>query len=145
MSQSSRTGLAGTTRRCSARLRRDRAVPSMIRKAFMVPAVFGLFAAPMLIGVAGTDALAGHWDRVERSAVRLVSSPAAADDDTNALATYQQALKVLRDEFYPDQLTPAKSRELTYAAIRGMLLTLNDPFTSFLDGDEWNSMQQTTR
>jgi carboxyl-terminal processing protease len=111
----------------------------------MVPAVFGLFAAPMLIGFAGTDAFAGHWDRVERSAVRLVSSPAAADDETNALGTYQQALKVLKDEYYPDVVTPPKSRELTYAAIRGMLLTLNDPFTSFLDQDEWNSMQQTTR
>jgi len=112
---------------------------------FLYPAIFSLAALPMCLGFAGTDAFTGRWDRVERSAARLVSAPAAAADDDSALANYQQALKVLKDEYYPEPVSTSKSRELTYAAIRGMLQTLNDPFTGFLDQDEWSSMQQTTR
>ena len=118
----------------------------MNSKLYVFPAVFGLVSVPMLIGFAGTDALTGRWDRVERSATRLVENgPANGAGDESAYALYQQALKVIKDEYYPDPITPVRSRDLTYAAIRGMLFTLNDPFTSFLDQDEWNSMQQTTR
>ncbi len=118
----------------------------MKSKLYVFPAMLLLAGLPMLFGFAGTDALAGRWDRVERSASRLAAlAPAAASDEDGAYSTYQQALKVLKDEYYPEPISPAKSRDLTYAAIRGMLFTLNDPFTSFLDSDEWNSMQQTTR
>lgn len=117
----------------------------MKSRLYLYPAVFGLIALPMCIGFAGSDALTGRWDRVERSAAHFVSASVAAADDESALTNYQQALKVLRDEYYPEPVGVSKSRELTYAAIRGMLLTLNDPFTSFLDQDEWSSMQQTTR
>ncbi len=75
----------------------------------------------------------------------LVQSPAKAADGDGPLGSYQQALGILKTEYYGDAITPTKSKELTYAAIRGMLYSLNDPFTSFLDPKEWKSMQQTTR
>src|SRR5439155_18878126 len=58
---------------------------------------------------------------------------------------YKEALRVLKDQYYGEPIDAKKSKELTYEAIRGMLYSLNDPFTSFLDPEEWTQMQQTTR
>jgi carboxyl-terminal processing protease len=122
----------------------------MKKKLVMVPVVFGLVALPMFVGFAGPDAAANRWDRVSRSGQRLLSSvftlrAANADDEERPFTAYRQALKVLKDEYYGEPITQKKSNELTVAAIRGMLFSLNDPFTSFLDRTEWETMQQTTR
>src|SRR5207302_10198784 len=58
---------------------------------------------------------------------------------------YKETLSVLQKEYYPENIDSKKSKDLTFAAIRGMLYSLNDPFTSFLDEEEWRQMQQTTR
>src|SRR5437016_1428026 len=93
-----------------------------------VPAVLLAIAAPMLMGFFGPSAQASREDEN--------NVPAAA---------YREALDVLRDQYYPERIDNKKAKELTYASIRGMLYTLNDPFTAFLDPDEWLQMQQTTR
>lgn len=120
------------------------------RRLLLFPAIFGLVALPMFAGFAGPDVSASRWDHLGRTALRLthnlLSLPSAsAADDSDAYASYSQALRLLKSEYYGEPITPKKSKELTYAAISGMLYTLNDPFTSFLDPDAWATMQQTTR
>ncbi len=122
----------------------------MRNRLFLFPAVLGLVAFPMFIGFAGTDAASGRWDRVSRHSASLVRDvlsmrAASAKDDDPPYEAYREALSVLKSDYYGDKIDTKKSKDLTYEAIRGMLGSLNDPFTSFLDPDEWTSMQQTTR
>jgi carboxyl-terminal processing protease len=121
-----------------------------LSRRMLVPAVAFLVGVPMFLGFAGPDAASNRWDRVSRSGTNLVRglftmNAAQAADENAPLAAYQQALGILKKEYYGDPITPKKNEELTYAAIRGMLFSLNDPFTSFLDREDWRSMQQTTR
>jgi carboxyl-terminal processing protease len=120
----------------------------------MGPGMVALVALPMLLGFAGPDAASNRWGRVSRSGHRLWSnvssafampSAAAAEDEVGPYSAYQQALGILKKEYYAAPITPKKADDLTIAAIRGMLFSLNDPFTSYLDKTEWDSMQQTTR
>src|SRR5579872_6874320 len=122
----------------------------MKHRLILIPTVVALVAMPMFIGFAGRDAAANRWDRIGRSGNRLVqrlfSIPtASADDDNGPYSSYSQALKVLKDEYYGEPITSKKTQDLTYEAIRGMLFSLNDPFTSFLNRQQWDNMQQTTR
>jgi carboxyl-terminal processing protease len=113
-------------------------------------AVFVLVALPMFAGFAGPDAASGRWDRVSQLGFRLTKnllsvSPAMAQSEEPARDAYQEALSVLKREYYGAPIDAKKTRDLTYAAIKGMLFSLNDPFTSFLEPEEWLQMQQTTR
>lgn len=54
---------------------------------------------------------------------------------------YWDALSRLRQRYYQ----PVNERQLTYAAIRGMLAALHDPYTRFMDPNEYRSMQEDTR
>lgn len=60
------------------------------------------------------------------------------------LEAYDEALRVLRKE-YAGNLDEERVTKLTYAAIQGALSALNDPFTGFLDPEDWRSMQQATQ
>jgi carboxyl-terminal processing protease len=119
-------------------------------KRFLFPAALALVALPMFAGFAGPEAAAGRWHRVSLSSERLLHSllgiqPAAAQDESGPYAIYQQALSVLQREYAGATLDRKKINELTIMAIRGMLFSLNDPFTGYLDRDEWAQMQQSTR
>ncbi len=54
---------------------------------------------------------------------------------------YWDALSQLRNQYYQ----PINEKQLTYAAIRGMLSALHDPYTRFMDPTEYRSMQEDTR
>ncbi len=54
---------------------------------------------------------------------------------------YWDALSHLRSRYYQ----PVDEKQLTYAAIRGMLAALHDPYTRFMDPNEYRSMQEDTR
>ncbi|MGC8667456.1 MAG: S41 family peptidase [Chthonomonadales bacterium] len=110
-----------------------------------------LVALPMFVGFAGPDISSGRWDRAAHNTggmlreLFILPAAAARDENTIPFEAYKQALDVLKKDYYGARIDAKKTRDLTYAAIRGMLYTLNDPFTSFLDPDEWTQMQQTTR
>jgi carboxyl-terminal processing protease len=91
-------------------------------------------------GVVGVTLLAAAAGFLAGPSVR-----ANAQEDDAPYALYREALSALKREYFGGTMPGKKERELTEAAMRGMLYTLNDPFTSFLDRDEWNQMQQTTR
>ncbi len=67
--------------------------------------------------------------------------PAKADP----VEDYKAALSLIQKNYYGKTFDAKTKRQLTYEAIRGMLFSLRDPFTGFLDPDEWTQMQATTR
>jgi carboxyl-terminal processing protease len=112
--------------------------------------VLTLVALPMFVGFAGPDASRGTLNRIARNSDKLVHElfsmrSASARDDDAPYSAYTEALDVLKNEYYGEKIDAKKSKELTYSAIRGMLFSLNDPFTSFLDREDWLQMQQMTR
>lgn len=109
---------------------------------------------------AGAAAFAlGFWGRPRVGAVPLGahgSSPtlldrslgiedASAAEDGGPVAAYQEAFAILKRDYALAKFDARKTRDVTYAAIQGMLAALNDPFTGFLDPDDWQAMQQTTQ
>ena len=75
--------------------------------------------------------------------------PARAQGDAASLGpvdTYFSVLDTIRSDFYsPQRQATPSARKLTYAAIRGMLRTLNDPYTSFWTPDEYRKQMEETR
>src|SRR5437879_2509855 len=57
-----------------------------------------------------------------------------ADDP---LINYSDALDLLKSNYYGAPIDAKKSRDLTYEAIRGMLGSLGDMFSTYLDPAEW--------
>lgn len=70
---------------------------------------------------------------------------ARAQAPTGPLEAFSEALSVLKRDYAKAPVNDKKTKELTYAAIQGMLTALNDPFTGFLDPEDWLSMQQATQ
>jgi len=103
----------------------------------------------LVFGFAGPSFGPGSARRMTRS-VGLIEraigvQPAGAQDASGPVALTAEAVAVLKRDYSRAVIDEAKVRELTYAAIQGMLGTLNDPFTGFLDPDDWRSMQDTTQ
>lgn len=69
----------------------------------------------------------------------------ASDKYDRPVEDYSDALALLRKNYYGTPLDARKRQQLTYEAIRGMLFSLRDQFTSFLDPDEWMQMEATTK
>jgi carboxyl-terminal processing protease len=59
--------------------------------------------------------------------------PTPASEDEEAFQVFWEAWGIVQRDFYGD--LPAED-EITYAAIRGMLSALNDPYTSFVEPEE---------
>jgi carboxyl-terminal processing protease len=77
-----------------------------------------------------------------------VSVPPAETEtgsDVDPVIGYKQALALLDANYYGPPLDSKKTRQLTYEAIRGMLTSLRDQFTTFLDPAEWSQMQALTK
>lgn len=60
------------------------------------------------------------------------------------LANYRATLNLLKKSYYGAPLDKKQTRRLTYEAIRGMIYSLKDQFSSFLDPDDWSQMIATT-
>jgi carboxyl-terminal processing protease len=65
--------------------------------------------------------------------------------EVDPVADYKQAVALLSTNYYGPALDNRKTRQLTYEAIRGMLTSLRDQFTTFLDPAEWSQMQALTK
>jgi carboxyl-terminal processing protease len=84
-------------------------------------------------------------DPSERDDAKDLSDPShSPDPNTDPVESYKTALQLLQKNYYGPPLGQKQTRQLTYEAIRGMLASLKDQFTSFLDPDEWTQMQATT-
>src|SRR5579875_2446382 len=114
-------------------------------------------AGPLIVSVVFLALLAGFASKsLSQSALQprfhpvrflqsddVTQAPQNAKNSADAEAMYAEGLSLLR-KYYYGSIGENKTRQLTYDAIRGMLLTLHDPFTSFLDPDEWLQFQETT-
>ncbi len=60
------------------------------------------------------------------------------------LGNYNEVLQVLKTNYYSSPFESRQKRHLTYEAIRGMIFSLKDQFSNFLDPDDWNQMLATT-
>lgn len=70
---------------------------------------------------------------------------AQGPEGSEPVDVYDEVLSNLSRHYAGGTIDKKKTTQLTYAALRGMLFTLNDPFTGFLDPSEWDQMQQSTR
>ncbi len=118
-------------------------------RSFLRMAVF-VVVLGLVFGFAGPSFGPVQAPRIKRDGVRLIEraigvQPAGAQAASGPVALTSEALAVLKRDYSRAVIDEAKVRDLTYAAIQGMLSTLNDPFTGFLDPDDWRSMQDTTQ
>lgn len=139
-------------------------VRTMRSRLLVLPVILGILIMSILVGY-GSGAL---WPSHYRSASRSVqltdvqltrlerilsassqdggsASTSAAGDSDDPVADYKSALMLLKKDYYGAPIDIKKERTLTYESIRGLLGSLRDQFTSFLDPDEWSQFHATTR
>lgn len=68
----------------------------------------------------------------------------AAVQGADPLDAYAMSLDLLQRRYYGARIDSHRARTLTYEAIRGMLGSLRDQFTSYLDPGEWQQMETMT-
>jgi carboxyl-terminal processing protease len=105
------------------------------------------FWAVVLVILAVCAGFASGGQGLGREAGRFGISGVASgpsDDRAAPVEAYSEALAVLKREYYPTEIGPSKEKDLTYAAIRGMLFSLGDPYTTFLDPQEFKEMMEGT-
>ena len=73
--------------------------------------------------------------------LRPASARAQGDKSLEPVATYFEVMNTIRGDYYG---APPSSTKLTYTAIRGMLKTLNDPYTSFWTPKEYKDQMAET-
>ena len=132
---------------------------NMLLRAAILPVGAVMVTAPILVGYASIR----HSMRVDRaveqqvvrfdpkSSTHRLSNTASEDksgkSDGNAadpVEDYKTALELLQKNYYGANIDKKKQHQLTYEAIRGMVGSLKDQFSSFLDPDDWAQMQATT-
>ena len=119
-----------------------------IRFEIIIPAAF-LLAVFFVLGFTIPDAIASNGNPVryvqslgqlpERLESAFGTSPAEEARNLQLLETYSSVVERLKADYYGKSVDETK---LTYEAIRGTLHALGDPFTRFLDPDEYKKMRE---
>lgn len=119
-----------------------------LRVETVIPIVFLLFAA-FVLGFMAQDVTANGLDvKGWISSLQLLpqrlenvgkSSTLADSQSLPLIETYSSVMERVKSDYYGK---PVNERELTYNAIRGMLVALDDPFTRFMDPDEYKEMRE---
>jgi len=120
-----------------------------IRVEAIVPVLFLVFAA-FVVGFVSPDVMASRGDMsrwvasLQLLPQRLESLAMQGLDEVSAkplplVDTYSAVIERLKSDYYGGTIDEQK---LTYSAIRGMLHALGDPFTRFLDPDEYKKMRE---
>jgi carboxyl-terminal processing protease len=114
----------------------------------IIPVVFLLFAA-FIVGFLAPDVLASRALHQFTASLQLLpqrlesllleGQSKSQTEPLPVIETYSAVLERLKAEYYGAEID---ERKLTYSAIRGMLSALNDPFTRFLDPEEYKSMRE---
>ncbi len=127
----------------------------------VIPVLFGLFfvatlvgyltnneaqtTAPPLLSAPSIMMQTSRTDSPEVPDTIVPSEEVGLGADVDPVVGYKQALALLNANYYGPPLDNKKTRQLTYEAIRGMLTSLRDQFTTFLDPVEWSQMQALTK
>lgn len=110
-------------------------------RRLLLPFLGALCGASWLVGFASPDLLPLAEEARTAASLPARGKTAAADP----AAEYRRAMALLQAHHHAAPFDESRVRSLTYEAIRGMTLSLGDPFSSFLDPEDWNQMQATTR
>ncbi len=127
------------TRRRSAR----RAILPAALRIFWVSLFCAFFG--MLIGPVVT--FSPSDDRGTANAVAhkpATTAPEDAPTSSIPVDSWETAIRALRSDYYPADIDGARARTLTYQAIRGMMSSLRDPYSAYLDPAEWNRLVTMT-
>src|SRR5947207_8213233 len=111
---------------------------SMFNRAVRHPLVLIAAAAAFGLGLAFPGAPPARAGALWALPETVVAVPETADD-LQAWNAYYQALQQAKDRFYGEMPDDVR---LTYAAITGMLRTLDDPFTRFMDPVEYKATKE---
>ncbi len=120
----------------------------MSKRILYILPVLLLVAMAFFVGFVAQDVSASHGDPRELIAsIRLLPSrmellsgvPEKPQAELPVLETYHSVLDRLQSEYYGGKVN---DREMTYDAIRGMLASLNDPYTRFLDPTSYKQMRE---
>ena len=87
----------------------------------------------MIQQIARQDGNSG--EAADANGVNIVDDP---------IEDYKEALGLLKKQYYGPAIDAPRTRKLTYEAIRGMLFSLRDMFSSFLDPNEWERFHADT-
>jgi len=131
---------------------------SVWQKLALAPAVLGLISTSVIFGYASSALKRPIHENTD--AGYMLTSRVDADDSGGSdvpdpeyrarsrvqdpLDNYRSTLALLKKNYYSGPIDSRRTRQLTYEAIRGMLGSLRDQFTSFLDPDDWSQMKATT-
>ena len=136
--------------------------PTAEKRILLVPVLIGLFCVATLAGYLTNDDSQSAVAPPLPPAPQLTMQTSFADPpeigepallrkeergaaDIDPVASYKQALALLSANYYGPPIDGKRTRQLTYEAIRGMLTSLRDQFTTFLDPAEWSQMQALTK
>lgn len=124
-----------------------------------VPALFMMVGASGIAGLAvglstpvrhsgserGANSNLNYNDHSESaSAEKRADRDAAANPGPDPYESYQTAMETLQKSYYGDRVDDARTRVLTYEAVKGLLGSLNDQFSSYLDPPEWQQLVTMT-
>ncbi|MFN3649061.1 MAG: S41 family peptidase [Armatimonadota bacterium] len=103
-------------------------------------AILTAFMATVIAG----SFLAGIFEPELRAQSGLPASifslkPGSEQKELDPVNTYSKVLQLVNERFYGE--TPG-AKEMTYYAIRGMLNSLDDPYTRFLDPEEYRELRE---
>lgn len=103
----------------------------------------GFFPVFLTVVVAGSFAV-GLFEpevRARGGLPELFSSlrPGGGGRELDPINTYNKVLQVVRERYYGESPTATR---LTYTAIKGMLNSLDDPYTRFLDPQDYAELRQ---
>lgn len=107
-----------------------------VRRIGWLPAFLGV----VVVGSFGAGVMAPELG-AQGGIAEIVSSlrPRGNGKDLDPAQTYNFVLREVQEKFYGE--APSE-RKMTYTAVRGMLNTLDDPYTRFLDPDEYRSLRE---
>lgn len=98
------------------------------------------FLAVVVVGSFGAGVMAPELG-AQGGIAEIVSSlrPRSSGRELDPAQTYNFVLRQVQDNYLGDVPT---ERRMTYTAIRGMLNALDDPYTRFLDPEEYRSLRE---
>lgn len=120
-----------------------------MKRTYRVILIISLVLCSFLTGFTyrdfGIGGLGGARSAVSLLPDKLTSATAAAlgrNASLSPVETYCDTYAYLDSNYYGSKPKP---KELTYAAIRGMLTSLGDRYTRFLDPEEYKTLEQENR
>ena len=122
---------------------------------FSFPVVFMIVGVSVIVGLASglskpvsgrhkTHSVSPTEQADSTYTVRRSDHDLAASGGPDPYECYQTAMAALQEKYYGQTIDDARTRTLTFEAVKGMLGCLNDQFSSYLDAVQWQQLVTMT-